>query len=159
MRDESKYRNCVGAVIMHKGMVLAGSVNKGKSDNGKIGMPQGGVEVGEDFNIAIYREIEEETGIKKDSLHSICSMPHFIYYDIPKEFNNFENFIGQKQKWYFFEFKGKMSEIDPNQQEKEFNDLKWHKYEDIIENCIFFKTPIYEEIFDFIQKTGYPLEE
>jgi 8-oxo-dGTP diphosphatase len=60
-----QYRNPVPAVVVlidHEGCVLLGK-RRGGSGAGKWGLPQGYVEVDEDFITAAIREVKEETGL------------------------------------------------------------------------------------------------
>ena len=64
-------------------------------------MPQGGVDEGEDFLSAAYRELEEETGIKNVEL--IKEISGTLTYELPEHLLGKiwrGRYKGQKQKWF-----------------------------------------------------------
>ena len=64
-------------------------------------MPQGGVDSGEDFLKAAYRELEEETSIK--SVKLIKELDGMITYELPERLLGIiwkGKYRGQKQKWF-----------------------------------------------------------
>ena len=68
-------------------------------------MPQGGVDSGEDYLTAAYRELNEETSIKNVEL--IKELDGFITYELPKYLLGIiwkGKFKGQKQKWCLMRF-------------------------------------------------------
>ena len=74
-------RNGVGIVVLNKDNKVF--VAK-RIDNQKNfwQMPQGGVDKGEDYLAAAYRELEEETSIKNVDL--VKELDGLISYDLPK---------------------------------------------------------------------------
>ena len=82
---KEKYRNL--PLRSGVGIVLLNNSNKvfvaRRIDNPKNfwQMPQGGVDKGEDFLTAAFRELEEETSIKKVEL--ISEIDGFISYTLP----------------------------------------------------------------------------
>ena len=64
-------------------------------------MPQGGVDEGEDYLTAAYRELEEETSIKNVNL--IKELDGLISYELPKNLLGViwkGKYRGQEQKWF-----------------------------------------------------------
>ena len=96
-------RNGVGIVVLNKENKVF--VAK-RIDNPKNfwQMPQGGVDEGEDFLKAAYRELEEETSIKNVRL--IGELDGYLTYELPKNLIGIiwkGKFKGQKQKWFLME--------------------------------------------------------
>ena len=78
-------------------------------------MPQGGVDSGEDFLKAAYRELEEETSIK--SVKLIKELDGMITYELPERLLVIiwkGKYRGQRQKWFLMRFTGEDKEIDIN---------------------------------------------
>ena len=110
-------------------------------------MPQGGVDIGEDYLTAAYRELEEETNIKNVSL--IKELDGLISYELPKNLLGIiwkGKYRGQKQKWFVVRFLGNDSEIDINTKYPEFIEWKWVDVESLPDLIVLFKKHIYEQV-------------
>ena len=74
-------RSGVGIIVLNKdNKVFVAKRIDNKKDFWQ--MPQGGVDTGEDYLTAAYRELEEETSIKNVDL--IKELDGLISYDLPK---------------------------------------------------------------------------
>ena len=76
-------------------------------------MPQGGVDDGEEFLKAAYRELEEETSIKNVEL--IKELDGTLTYELPSHLLGIiwkGKYRGQKQKWFLMKFIGEDNEIN-----------------------------------------------
>ena len=110
-------------------------------------MPQGGVDEGEDYITAAYRELEEETSIKNVDL--IKELDGLISYELP---NNLLGVIwkgkyrGQKQKWFVMRFLGQDSEINIKTKDPEFCEWKWIDLKNITDLVVDFKLHVYEDV-------------
>ena len=110
-------------------------------------MPQGGVDEGEDFLKAAYRELEEETSIK--SVELIKELDGTITYDLPDRLLGIiwkGKYRGQKQKWFLMKFLGHDDEINIKTKNPEFCEWKWINLENITDKVVDFKLHVYEEI-------------
>jgi len=110
-------------------------------------MPQGGVDKGEDYLIAAYRELEEETSIKNVDL--IKELDGLISYELPKNLLGIiwkGKYRGQKQKWFVVRFLGQDSEIDIQTKNPEFCEWKWINLENITDQVVDFKLHVYEDV-------------
>ena len=108
-------------------------------------MPQGGVDKGEDYLTAAYRELEEETSIKNVDL--IKELDGLISYELPKNLLGIiwkGKYRGQKQKWFVVRFLGQDSEIDIKTKNPEFCEWKWINLENITDLVVEFKLHVYE---------------
>ena len=110
-------------------------------------MPQGGVDQGEDFLNAAYRELEEETSITNVEL--IKELDGSVTYELP---NNLLGVIwkgryrGQKQKWFLMRFIGDENEINIKTKNPEFLDWKWIEIDNITDVVVDFKLQVYKEL-------------
>ena len=96
----------VGVIILNnENKVFVGKRKDNPID--KWQMPQGGVDIGEDFLTAMKRELLEETSIK--SIKIISEIDGFFEYELPKNLLGIiwkGKFRGQKQKWFIAKFFG-----------------------------------------------------
>ena len=116
-------------------------------------MPQGGVDEGEDFLKAAYRELEEETSIK--SVKLIKELDGTITYELPNRLLGIiwkGKYKGQKQKWFLMRFIGEEQEINIKTKNPEFLDWKWVDLDQITKLVVDFKLHVYKELKQKIKK-------
>ena len=116
-------------------------------------MPQGGVDEGEDFLKAAYRELEEETSIKNVEL--IKELDGTITYELPDRLLGLiwkGKYRGQKQKWFLMRFVGSDSEINIKTKHPEFLEWKWVELDKITDLVVDFKLNVYKEVKDKVKK-------
>ena len=149
MEDKFKklpLRNGVGIIVLNKDNKVF--VAK-RIDNPKNfwQMPQGGVDEGEDFLSAAFRELEEETSIKTVEL--IEEIDEITTYILPKHLLGIiwkGKYKGQKQKWFLMKYLGNDSEININTKKPEFLDWKWIDIDHITDVVVDFKLEVYKII-------------
>ena len=116
-------------------------------------MPQGGVDDGENFLTAAYRELEEETSIKNVRL--IGEIDEITTYLLPRHLLGViwkGKYKGQKQKWFLMRYLGNDNEININTNNPEFLEWKWIDLNEITEVVVDFKLHVYKELKEKIQK-------
>lgn len=116
-------------------------------------MPQGGVDKGEDFLKAAYRELEEETSIK--SVKLIQELEGTITYELPDHLLGIiwrGKYKGQKQKWFLMKFTGDENEINIKTKNPEFLEWKWVDLNQITELVVDFKLHVYKELKEKVKK-------
>ena len=145
-------RNGVGIVVLNKENKVF--VAK-RIDNPKNfwQMPQGGIDEGENFLNAAYRELSEETSIKNVEL--IKELDGTITYELPDHLLGIiwkGKYRGQKQKWFLMKFLGEDEEINIKTKNPEFLDWKWIDLDQITEVVVNFKLHVYRELKEKIKK-------
>ena len=116
-------------------------------------MPQGGVDEGEDFLKAAYRELEEETSIKNVKL--VKELDGTITYELPDRLLGLiwkGKYRGQKQKWFLMRFVGMDNEINIKTKHPEFLEWKWVDLDKITDLVVDFKLHVYKEVKDKLKK-------
>ena len=155
MRDKFKnlpLRSGVGIVVLNKnGQVFVAK----RIDNPKNfwQMPQGGVNKGEDFLTAAYRELEEETSIKNIEL--IKELDGTTIYELPDHLLGVVwkgKYKGQKQKWFLMRYLGEDNQINIKTKNPEFINWRWVDLDQITEVVVDFKLHIYKELKKKIKK-------
>jgi len=145
-------RNGVGIIVLNKENKVF--VAKRIDNPGNFWqMPQGGIDDGEDFLTAAYRELHEETSIKNVEL--IKELNGTLTYKLPKNLLGIiwkGKYKGQKQKWFLMRYLGKDEEINIKTEKPEFSEWKWIEIEALTDVVVDFKLQVYEELKRKIQK-------
>ncbi len=145
-------RNGVGIVVLNKKnkVFVARRIDNPKNF---WQMPQGGVNKGEDFLSAAFRELEEETSIKDVEL--ITEIEGTTIYELPKNLLGIiwkGKYKGQRQKWFLMRYLGNDNEINIKTKKPEFLDWKWIDVDKITDVVVDFKLNVYKELKDKIKK-------
>ena len=155
MKDKYKnlpLRSGVGIVVLNK----ANKVFVAKRiDNAKNfwQMPQGGIDEGEDYLNAAYRELEEETSIKNVEL--ISELDGLITYNLPEHLLGIiwkGKYKGQSQKWFLMRYLGEDNQINIKTKKPEFLDWKWVDLKEITNLVVDFKLHVYQEVQQKVQR-------
>ena len=149
---ELPYRPCVGVMLFNAdGRVWIGRradrMDAPEGSGQWWQMPQGGMDVGEDPEIAARRELREETGISRARF--IGRTRDWYTYDLPSELIGVAwegRYRGQKQIWFAARFEGEDSEIDivakPGH-EQEFDAWRWVALSELPDLVVPFKRHVY----------------
>ena len=144
-----KYRKCVGMMILNVSKkILVG--RRLDHPSGYWQMPQGGIDENENPKEAVWREMMEEIGTNKARLIKVSNQ--WINYDIPPETLKTlpwgHKYIGQRQKWFAFDFLGEDDDINVGTDNPEFSEWKWTEMDSIVGNIVPFKRNVYSVILE-----------
>ena len=125
--DREGFRPNVGIVICN----ADDQVLWGRRINGRDSwqFPQGGMNRDETPEVAMYRELEEEVGLRPESVELLGRTQGWLHYRLPKRFiRKTEDpvCIGQKQIWFLLRLTGAESDINlAAHDDPEFDHWKW----------------------------------
>ncbi len=145
MLDREGYRPNVGIILVNS----RNEVFWGK----RIGehawqFPQGGIKKGESPEEAMYRELQEEVGLKPEHVRIIGRTRDWLRYDVPRHWVRREwrnSYRGQKQIWYLLRMIGRDSDVSLRATEHpEFDAWRWSSYWIPLDSVIDFKRGVYE---------------
>ena len=155
---EKGYRLNVGIIVANSDGKLLYCKRK-NSDNWQF--PQGGIDRNEDPFLAALRELYEEVGIQKDKVNLIKESENWYKYDLPRKYkkNNFlwNDFKGQKQKWFLFKLIGEVMIDLNNENNPEFDEFDWVDYWKPLDEIVEFKREIYKKVLSELE-SAYKLE-
>lgn len=137
------FRAGVGAVILdQRGRVLACERH---NIPGAWQMPQGGLELDETPLEAMWREVREETGLRKRDLELVRRCREPLVYELPPEYQTRKTGLGQVQYWFLVRFTGDDRRIDLGD-DGEFRAWRWMTFPSLIRAAIAFRRPLYRRI-------------
>lgn len=109
--------------------------------------PQGGMQLEETPEEAMYRELEEEVGLKPHHVEIVGSTKGWLRYRLPKRYirqGNKPTCIGQKQVWFMLRMVGDETEVKLDLTgEPEFDDWRWVDYWYPMKRVVSFKRQVY----------------
>lgn len=154
MSEPTAYRPCVGIMLINEencvfvGKRIDARANPTGSDYWQ--MPQGGVDKGEDWEAAAFRELEEETGVTAAHSTILAKTSDPIRYDLPPELMGKlwkGKYRGQEQIWYLMRYSGSDVEVNLEAHDPpEFCEWKWIEASALPDLIIPFKRPLYEAV-------------
>ncbi len=157
MIDSEGYRANVGIVLSNdQGQLFWAR---------RIGMdawqfPQGGIRKNESSENAMYRELEEETGLLPKHVELVGCTRDWLRYRLPNRFirkNSSPKCIGQKQIWYLLKLVADENEVRLDASKKpEFDHWRWVDFWDPVQEVVAFKRQVYEAALEELLEIGYP---
>lgn len=142
------YRPGVGVLLINAdGHVFVGQRLDSKLEAWQ--MPQGGIDEGEDAQVAAFRELEEETGVPAHLAEIIAETPDWHYYDLPDDMVGTiwkGRFCGQRQKWFAMRFLGSDNDVAIDQPHPEFKAWRWAEVHTLVDLAVPFKRDLYRDI-------------
>ena len=150
--DPVLYRPNVAAILRDAQGRIFIAERLGMKDSWQF--PQGGVDDGEALDAALFREVEEEIGVKPKLIRIIEQRSGYRY-RFSKGRLKYGVFGGQEQTYYLCEFLGTDKDIDLDQKAAEFGRYRWVQPADFLLKWVpKFKQPTYGQVFrDFFGVT------
>lgn len=122
--------------------------------------PQGGIKSDESPLQAMYRELEEEVGLKPRHVEVLGETRRWLRYRLPKRFirrHSHPVCIGQKQRWFLLRVNCSENDFCLDRCAKpEFDDWRWVKYWQPVNEVIYFKRRVYERALEELAPLLFP---
>jgi putative (di)nucleoside polyphosphate hydrolase len=146
MIDSDGYRPNVAIVLINrKKQVFWGKRIKEHSWQ----FPQGGIKMGESPEQAMFRELEEETGLLAQHVEVLSRTADWLHYDVPMHWIKREwrgTYKGQKQIWFLLKLVGRDCDIRLKaSSHPEFDAWRWHDFWIPLDGVIEFKREVYRK--------------
>jgi putative (di)nucleoside polyphosphate hydrolase len=156
--DRHGYRANVGIVLMGDGgQLFLGGRSAGRGWQ----FPQGGVRRGEAVDDALFRELNEEIGLKPEDVEVVGNTQGWLRYRLPVPFIRRDSTpvcVGQKQRWYLLRLRAAegLLRFDATDQPPEFDRWRWVDYWEPIREVIYFKRDVYSRALHELGDLAFP---
>jgi putative (di)nucleoside polyphosphate hydrolase len=111
--------------------------------------PQGGIKYGETPEQAMYRELEEEIGLRQEHVKIVGRTRDWLRYEVPDHFIKREirgHYRGQKQIWFLLRMIARDNDVNLRLTDHpEFDAWRWHDYWVPLDVVIEFKREVYQK--------------
>lgn len=108
-------------------------------------LPQGGLKPSESPLQAVFREIAEETGIRKRDLHLLDVYPEPLAYELPANLWSKKTGRGQVGYWFLLRFTGSDGAVNL-ERSSESSTWKWMRFERLVRAVVDFRKPVYRRL-------------
>jgi putative (di)nucleoside polyphosphate hydrolase len=144
------YRPCAGVMLLNPvGHVFVGQRLDSPPGTDAWQMPQGGIDPGEDAEVAAFRELHEETGVAPHLAEIVARSADTYLYDLPPELMGKMwkgKYRGQRQSWFLLRFLGSDADINIATEHQEFAAWKWIEPERLVDVIVPFKKELYANV-------------
>jgi putative (di)nucleoside polyphosphate hydrolase len=157
MIDREGYRPNVGIVLCnaHNQVFWGKRVNQHAWQ-----FPQGGINAGETPEQAMFRELEEEIGLRPQHVRVLGRTREWLRYDVPAHWTRRDSrslYRGQKQIWFLLRLTGRDCDVCLRaSSHPEFDAWRWSDYWVAQESVVEFKREVYRmalaELERYLQK-------
>ncbi|MEW6416430.1 MAG: RNA pyrophosphohydrolase [Pseudomonadota bacterium] len=157
MIDREGYRPNVGIILCN----ARNQVFWGKRVNQHAWQfPQGGINAGETPEQAMFRELEEEVGLRPHHVRILGRTREWLRYDVPAHWTRRDSrgfYRGQKQIWFLLRLTGRDTDVSLRASDHpEFDAWRWNEYWVPMDAVVDFKREVYrlalEELERYLHK-------
>ncbi len=146
MIDNCGYRSNVGIILSNQDNRVFWARRVGQN---AWQFPQGGVRENETIEQAMYRELEEEIGLRDEHVMVMGRTSGWLRYRLPRRLVRYDTepvCIGQKQVWFMLRLIGDESNVRFDRSDKpEFDSWRWVSYWRPMEDVVEFKRKVYAD--------------
>lgn len=143
------FRAGVGTVIYNDKNEIA-IFKRSKPPIGIWELQQGGVDVGESFEVTLWRELQEEIGLQPKDIETVTEMPGWTSYQSLSSIADANvDSLGQTHRWYFLKLKVESQINLDNALFDEASEFRFTNFEELISLTREGKKHVYETLRDF----------
>ena len=145
MLDRDGFRPNVGIILLNqKNQVFWGKRIRTHSWQ----FPQGGIDRGETPEQAMFRELHEEVGLRREHVSIVARTRDWLRYEVPDRYIRREvrgHYKGQKQIWFLLRLLGHDWDLNLRATDHpEFDAWRWNSYWVPLDVVVEFKRGVYE---------------
>lgn len=146
MIDQEGFRPNVGIVLTNNQKQVFWAKRIGQD---AWQFPQGGIRDHETPRQALYRELREEIGLRKNDVEILACTKGWLRYRLPipkVRSDESQTCVGQKQKWFLLVLKSTESHITLDHMSyPEFDQWRWVDYWYPVDHVVDFKKEVYAQ--------------
>jgi putative (di)nucleoside polyphosphate hydrolase len=142
-RNDGYFRASAGAIVIDGQKRLLALRRKGTAEEAWQ-MPQGGIGKDETPEHAVWRELQEETGLTAADLELLEASREWMVYELPAALRSPKVGWGQAQRWFLFRARPG-AKVRPDG--KEFDAFAWITQTELLSRVVEFRRPVYVRVF------------
>ncbi|WP_438864731.1 RNA pyrophosphohydrolase [Neptunicella sp.] len=159
MIDAEGFRANVGIVICNRQGQVFWAKRYGQHS---WQFPQGGIDQGETAEQTMFRELNEEVGLKPEDVDILAVSKNWVRYKLPKRLirkGSNPVCIGQKQRWFLLQLKCADEDVDVlHTNHPEFDGWRWVSYWYPVRNVVSFKRDVYRRVMKEFSAFAMPAQ-
>ena len=141
--SDAFFRAGIGAVVRDDARRILVLKRKNAQDNAWQ-LPQGGIGADELPIDALYRELNEETGLVRADFEVLKPASEWLVYELPKNYRNAKVGWGQVQRWFLCRLLAPHSTVRPDQ--IEVTEAEWVTSDELIKRAVSFRIATYRRL-------------
>jgi putative (di)nucleoside polyphosphate hydrolase len=118
--------------------------------------PQGGIQAGETPEAAMYRELNEEIGLRPQHVRILGRTRNWLRYDVPDSWVRRDCrgvYRGQKQIWFLLRLTGRDCDVSLRATDHpEFDAWRWNEYWIELDSVVDFKRDVYRRALEELER-------
>jgi putative (di)nucleoside polyphosphate hydrolase len=145
------FRAGVGTVIYNDNQEIA-IFRRSQPPIGIWELPQGGIDLGEAFEMTLWRELQEEIGLVPENIETVTEMPGWTSYQSLSSLTDTSiDSLGQTHHWYFLKLKNDCLINLASALQDEASEFRWTDFDELISLTREGKKHVYVTLRDYFK--------
>mgnify|MGYP006207529355 CR=1 FL=1 len=157
--DSDGFRPNVGIILTNDQGQLLWARRVGGHDAWQF--PQGGINPNETPEQALYRELHEEVGLRREDVEILACTRGWLRYRLPHRLvrhNSVPLCVGQKQKWFLLRLTCRDEDVNLlKTTHPEFDDWRWVSFWYPVRQVVSFKREVYRRVMKEFAPLAMPV--